>query len=66
MQAHPELTSQVIDDLIINKLYDLGRLDDTQKAEALENVYDPSKPLNSNAMLKIIYNFIKNKGSEQH
>ncbi|CDW71898.1 UNKNOWN [Stylonychia lemnae] len=59
MQAHPELNSQLIEDLVINKLYDIGRLDDNLKNEALENIYDPSKPLNRHAMLKFIYNFIR-------
>ena len=36
MQAHPELSSYLIDKLIIHKLYDIGRLDDNLKNEALE------------------------------
>ena len=59
MQCHPELTSFTIEELIINKLYDLGRLDDNLKQEALELVYDPEKPLARNMMLKIIYAFLK-------
>ena len=36
MQPHPELNSYLLEILIINKLYDLGRLDDNMKNEALE------------------------------
>jgi len=36
MQAHPELNSSLIEDLVINKLYDIGKLDDNLKNEALE------------------------------
>lgn len=59
MQCHPELNSFAIEELIINKLYDLGRLDDNLKAEALDQTYDPTKPCGRNSMMKFIYRFLK-------
>jgi hypothetical protein len=59
IQSHPEMNSFYIQDMIVTKLFDLGRLDDTQKKEALFALTDPSKPLSRNIMLKILYSFLK-------
>lgn len=59
MQSHPELNNYIVETLIINKLYDLGRFDDNLKNEALERTYDPEKPLTRNIMLKMIQAFLR-------
>ena len=39
-QSHPEFNSNFIEELIINKMYDVGKLDDMQKDEVLERIND--------------------------
>ena len=41
MQFHPEFNCYFIEELIINKMYDVGQLDDIQMTEALEQTKDP-------------------------
>ena len=58
MQFHPEFNSYFIEELIINKMYDVGQLDDTQMTEALENTKDPQIPLTRNIINRIAFNFL--------
>jgi GMP synthase-like glutamine amidotransferase len=59
IQAHPEFNGNYIQELIINKMYENGRLTEQQKNECQEWIHDPSKPLHRNILLKIIYSFLK-------
>jgi hypothetical protein len=59
MQSSPERNIFLIKELIINKLYDVGKLDDNQKSKDIEQLNDEMKPLSSHFMIKIINNFLK-------
>ena len=58
MQFHPEFNSYFIEELIINKMYDVGQLDDTQMTESLERTKDPQLPLTRNIINRIAFNFL--------
>ena len=59
MQSSPELNVQYIKDLVIMKLYDIGKLDDTQMNLCLEQLLEEMIPISRHFMLKCIYSFIK-------
>ena len=40
VQSHPEFNANYIEELVVNKLYDVGKLDDMQKDDVLEKVND--------------------------
>ena len=40
VQTHPEFNANYIEELIVNKMYDAGRMNDMQKDEVLERVND--------------------------
>ena len=46
--------------MVINKLYDVGKIDDAIKNEFMDTVFEPSKPLTRNLMLKVMYEFLYN------
>ena len=48
MQFHPEFNSFFIEELIINKMYDVGQLDDMQKNEAVDKTKDYRLPYTRN------------------
>ena len=58
MQFHPEFNCYFIEELIINKMYDVGQLDDTQMTESLERTKDPALPLTRNIINRIAFNFL--------
>jgi len=62
IQGHPEFNSYYITEMIINKLADNGRLDDSQKQEALFSLIDPNKPLGRNIMIKLLHAFLTENG----
>lgn len=59
VQSTPEVNSKYINDLIINKLYDIGKLDDNQKQQGIELLNDENKPMSRHFLLKIMLNFLK-------
>jgi hypothetical protein len=48
-----------IKELIVNKLYDSGKIDDNQKNQMFEKLEDVSIPMSRHFMLKCIHSFIK-------
>ena len=48
MQFHPEYNCHFIEELIINKMYDAGQLDDMQKNEAIDRIKNNELPLTKN------------------
>lgn len=40
LQTHPEFNANYIEELIVHRMYDDGRLDDMQKDEVLERIND--------------------------
>ena len=58
MQFHPEFNSFFIEELIINKMYDVGQLDDMQKNEAIDRIKNYNLPFTRNLINQVIFNFI--------
>ena len=58
MQFHPEFNSFFIEELIINKMYDVGELDDMQQNEALDRIKDCRLPFTRNLVNRVIFNFL--------
>ena len=46
-------------ELIINKLYENGKIDDPLKSRFTDDIYDSERPLMQHALLKIINAFMK-------
>ena len=58
IQSHPEFNSNYIEELIVNKMYDVGKLNDMQKDEVLERINDNSLLLTRNVLNMIVFSFI--------
>lgn len=58
IQSHPEFNASYIEELIINKMYDVGKMDDMQKDEVLERLYDNDHFLTRNVLNLFIFNFL--------
>lgn len=58
IQSHPEFNSNYIEELIINKMYDVGKLNDMQKDEVLERINDNQLLLTRNVLNMIVFSFI--------
>ena len=58
VQSHPEFNSHYIEELIVNKMYDAGRMNDMQKDEVLDRVNDNDLYLTRNVLNLFIYRFI--------
>ena len=58
IQGHPEYNASYIEEIIINKMYDIGKLDDMQKDEVLERVNDNEQNLTRNVLNMLIFSFI--------
>ena len=59
MQGSPEINKTYIKELIINKLYDVGKLDDNQKNQSLEQLEDGLVPISRHFLLKCMVYFLK-------
>ena len=58
LQSHPEFNISFVVELMINKLYDQGRMDDVQKKECIAKTKNTSMPLSRHTMNKFIFNFL--------
>jgi len=58
IQSHPEFNVHYIKELIVNKMYDTGKLDDVQKNECLEKIRNVTLSLSRNTMNKFLYQFL--------
>lgn len=65
IQSHPEFNASYIEELIINKMYDVGKLDDMQKDEVLQKLYDNDHYLTRNILSLFIFNFIYQDNSHR-
>ena len=59
LQAPPSFNVNIMHELIINKLYENGKIDDPLKSRFTEDIYDTERPLMQHALLRIIYAFTK-------
>ena len=59
IQSNPEINKTYIKELIINKLYDVGKLDDNQKNLALDGLDEVLIPISRHFILKCMFYFIK-------
>lgn len=59
IQSNPEINKTYIKELIINKLYDVGKLDDNEKNKALDGLDEVMIPISRHFILKCIFNFMK-------
>ncbi len=59
MQSHPEFNAPYIIENIINKIHDLGKIDDTQAQEFIDVLTSGEMQLNRHLTLKIAYHFLK-------
>lgn len=58
IQSHPEFNASFIEEMIVNKMYDVGKMDDMQKDEVLERLYSSDHYLTRNILSLFIFNFI--------
>ena len=58
-QSSPEINKTYIKELIINKLYDVGKLDDNQKNASIEQLEDMMIPISRHFILKCVEMFLK-------
>lgn len=58
-QGSPELNKTFVKELVINKLYDNGKIDDKLKNTSLEQVEDDLIPNSRHFALKIVKEFLK-------
>ena len=58
-QSSPEINKTFVKDLVINKLYDVGKIDDKIKNLSMEQVDDELIPNSRHFILKCIHRFIK-------
>ena len=59
IQSNPEINKTYIKELIINKLYDVGKLDDNEKTKALDGLDEMLIPISRHFILKCMFNFLK-------
>lgn len=58
MQCHPDFNQAHIQHNLIDKLYDSGMLEDTQKKEAESLTHNTQLQLQRHTMNKIVFNFL--------
>ena len=58
IQSHPEFNANYIEEMIVNKMYDTGELDDMKKDEVLERINDNELLLTRNVLNMFIFSFI--------
>jgi hypothetical protein len=58
LQAHPSFNTNIMHELIVNKLYENGKIDDPMKIKFIEDIYDPSRPIMHNTLLKVTRAFL--------
>ena len=58
IHAHPSFNTNIMHELIVNKLYENGKIDDPIKIKFMEDIYDSERPVMPNTMLKVIRSFI--------
>lgn len=63
-QCSPEINKTYIKELIINKLYDVGKLDDNQKNASIEQLEDMMIPISRHFILKCLEMFLKTPNEE--
>ena len=59
MQSSPEVNTTYIKELILKQLYDIGKLDDTQKSQGIEQLNDEMKPMSRHFIVKCMHEFLK-------
>jgi len=64
-QSSPELNKTFVVDLIINKLYDIGKIDDKMKNQSLEEIDDEVVPMSRHFMMKCIRNYLRTPNIHQ-
>ena len=58
IQSHPEFNANYIEEMIVNKMYDTGELDDMKKDEVLERINNNELLLTRNVLNMFIFSFI--------
>jgi hypothetical protein len=58
VQAHPVFNANIMHELIVNKLYENGKIDDPLKIKFIEDIYDSERPIMHNTLLKVIRAFL--------
>jgi len=58
IEAHPEFNIEFIEDMVVSRLYDLGKLDDMLKNESLDRLRTSSMLLSRNTMNRFITLFL--------
>lgn len=59
IQSSPELNKTFVKELVINKLYDIGKIDDKLKNQSCEQVDDEMIPNSRHFLMKCIFNFTR-------
>ncbi len=54
MQAHPSFNTNIMHELIVNKLYEAGKIDDPIKLKFIDDIYDCERPIMRHTLLKVI------------
>lgn len=58
LQIPPSFNINIMHELIINKLYENGKIDDPLKTRFTDDIYDTERPLMQHVLLKIITAFM--------
>jgi len=61
LQIPPSFNINIMHELIINKLYENGKIDDPLKTRFTDDIYDTDRPLMQHVLLKIIHSFMNYK-----
>lgn len=58
IQAHPEFNAALIEAVIVNKMYDNGKLDDVQKHDCVARLHATTLVSTRNTMNSFVFNFL--------
>jgi len=58
IQAHPSFNTNIMHELIVNKLYENGKIDDPLKIKFIEDIYDSQRPIMHNTLLRVVRTFL--------
>lgn len=61
LQIAPSFNINIMHELIINKLYENGKIDDPLKTRFTDDIYDTERPVMQHVLLKVIKAFMNYK-----
>jgi hypothetical protein len=58
LHMDPTLNTNMMHELVVAKLYENGRIDDSIKTRFIDDIYDIEKPITRHTMLRVIDQFL--------